>query len=201
MGRHSKCPTKSHTGPWMAVALATSGAFSAVPLTQGTAVADEAPSPGWDSVRDAIAKCESNFNLRAANPESTASGKYQLLDSTWRTVGGLLFGRRARDATAEEQEITAERLYNQSGTTPWNSSRSCWRRWLGKMVPGARSTVGRHHAMPAPLAQRVRYTIRSGDTLSQIAVAHGHTWQDLFAQNRAALRDPNLIPVGLVINL
>jgi len=41
----------------------------------------------------AIAECESNFNSRAQNPNSSAKGVYQFLDSTWDNInaGGHQF--------------------------------------------------------------------------------------------------------------
>lgn len=43
------------------------------------------------------------------------------------------------------------------------------------------------------------YTVRSGDTLSAIATAHGTTWQHLATLNHLA--NPNLILPGLVLHL
>ncbi|WP_181809718.1 LysM peptidoglycan-binding domain-containing protein, partial [Streptomyces shenzhenensis] len=41
------------------------------------------------------------------------------------------------------------------------------------------------------------YTVREGDTLSQIAERHGTTWQRLYAANEAVIGDdPNLIVPG-----
>ena len=34
-----------------------------------------------------IAECESRFNPKASNPESTAKGVYQFLDGTWEQIG------------------------------------------------------------------------------------------------------------------
>lgn len=70
-----------------------------------------------------IKQCESGGSYTAQNAHSTASGAYQVLDSTWNRYGGYA---RAKDAPPEVQEQFAQQLYNRSGTTPWNASRSCW---------------------------------------------------------------------------
>jgi len=73
----------------------------------------------------AIARCESGGDYGAENPTSTASGKYQVLDSTWDGYGGY---ERASDAPPEVQEAWAREAMARAGTAPWRASRSCWRR-------------------------------------------------------------------------
>lgn len=76
-----------------------------------------------------IRGCESYWdpnapgNYTATNPDSTASGAYQFLDSTWAGRYGV---PRAMMATPAQQDAAAIELYNSSGTTPWRSSVSCW---------------------------------------------------------------------------
>lgn len=195
MGRHSKPSTKSSTASRLA-AVATSGAFAAVPMTQGSAqavsaVQTDGPPNGWD----AVIACESGGDPRIVNSQSTASGLFQFLDSTWRTLGGTTFGRRARDASIEQQTEIANRAYARSGLNPWQASKRCWSRRV-------------HFVRRRPLTQPVTvgrpartYVVRAGDTLSEIAVSHGHRWEDLLAENRAVIADPNLIHVGITIRL
>ena len=46
------------------------------------------------------------------------------------------------------------------------------------------------------------YTVRSRDTLHTIAVAHGTTWETLYALNRAVVgSNPDVIEVGMVLQL
>lgn len=45
------------------------------------------------------------------------------------------------------------------------------------------------------------YTIKPGDTLSEIAAAHGTTWQALFEKNRDVVKNPHLIYPGQVLKL
>lgn len=49
------------------------------------------------------------------------------------------------------------------------------------------------------LGAQPTHTVRAGETLSQIAARHGTTVQQLVALNH--LRNPNIIPVGLVLRL
>lgn len=66
-----------------------------------------------------IAAAESGGNYTAQNPRSSASGKYQVLDSTWAGYGNY---RRAKDAPPEVQEQWAREAYAKSGSKPWRAS-------------------------------------------------------------------------------
>lgn len=70
-----------------------------------------------------IAQCESKGNYKAQNPRSTASGKYQFIRGTWGNYGGY---RDAKDAPPEVQDEKARQVFAEQGSSPWNSSRSCW---------------------------------------------------------------------------
>lgn len=72
-----------------------------------------------------IAECESGGDYGAENPRSSASGKFQVLDSTWDGYGGY---ERAVDAPPEVQEAWAREAYAEAGTRPWRASRGCWGR-------------------------------------------------------------------------
>jgi cell wall-associated NlpC family hydrolase len=97
--------------------VATTGAF-ALPLT-GLATAE----PAHADILDEIARCESGGNPRAQNPSSSASGTYQFIDSTWRSLGG---SGSAKNASPAQQRAMAEKLLASQGTSPWNASKSCW---------------------------------------------------------------------------
>lgn len=105
--------------------VATAGVvLTAVPMSMGAGVAEAAQVP--TGVLDEIARCESGGSYTAQNPSSSASGKYQFIDSTWRAYRGDSSAARAKDASPAEQEAAAQRLYAAQGTTPWNASKSCW---------------------------------------------------------------------------
>ncbi|MEU6219793.1 transglycosylase family protein [Streptomyces sp. NPDC047022] len=51
-------------------------------------------------------------------------------------------------------------------------------------------------------SSRGDYTVREGDTLSEIAERHGTTWQELYARNKAVIGgDPDLIMPGQRLDL
>ena len=66
-----------------------------------------------------IVICESG-GLNVENPRSTASGYYQIIDSTWAAHGGLAFGvSHASDATLAQQSIIAARIWASGGPGQW----------------------------------------------------------------------------------
>jgi hypothetical protein len=73
-----------------------------------------------------IKSCESSGSYSAVNASSGASGAYQFIDSTWRTVPASAGYRRAVDAPAWVQDAAARQLLAREGTRPWASSASCW---------------------------------------------------------------------------
>lgn len=84
---------------------------------------DKSQGPG--DVLERIAKCESGGSYTAQNRHSTASGKYQYLDTTWNNYGGY---RHAKDAPPALQDQRARADYARVGTAPWAASRKCWAR-------------------------------------------------------------------------
>lgn len=68
---------------------------------------------------------ESGGNYAAQNPRSTASGAYQFLDSTWRTVSarsGHPGYARAAHAPWHVQDAVALWLYNNGGRSAWRGT-------------------------------------------------------------------------------
>lgn len=72
-----------------------------------------------------IANAESGFDPTQKNPNSTAKGVFQILDSTWKNNGcqGNVF-------VAENNIACARILYRKNGTTDWNASRHVWGRYV-----------------------------------------------------------------------
>lgn len=64
---------------------------------------------GGDLPPCSVMMCESGGDIRAENPTSTASGKWQILDSTWDGFGG--YGHAA-DAPEWVQDEKARQLYD-----------------------------------------------------------------------------------------
>ena len=68
---------------------------------------------------------ESGGNYRAENPISTASGAYQFLDSTWRTMSaraGHSGWGHAADAAPAVQDAVAEFTVNSGWRSAWNGT-------------------------------------------------------------------------------
>lgn len=219
VGRHRK---QSRGRNFRIAATAGVGASGILlPVTGGVAHADTPTGPpgGWSS----IVFCESGGNFKIGNKISSASGAWQFIDSTWRSNGGGQFAKRAKFASPQQQATVAARLFRARGLQPWDASKHCWgskvaaakRRGdpapmtddLQEMLhPGAKPAP-KHAAKPAPKhakpnsAGAEHHKVRSGDTLSQIAVDHGMTWQQLFDMNRAELSNPNQIFPGMSLEL
>jgi len=69
-----------------------------------------------------IARCESNFNQYAKNPQSTAKGIYQFIDGTWRA-------NCLKDGNVYNFVDNINcfwKVYKTQGDRPWRSSQRCW---------------------------------------------------------------------------
>jgi hypothetical protein len=86
---------------------------------------------GWTYWSARIRGCESHgrpdapADYEAQNPQSTASGAYQITDATWAGRYGLT---HASDATPQQQDAVAAELYRRHGTADWAASAACWKR-------------------------------------------------------------------------
>ena len=86
---------------------------------------------GWAHWSGRIRGCESHGrpdaqpDYKAKNPDSSASGAYQITDATWDGRYGVA---HASDATPEQQDAAAAQLYRRHGTADWAASAACWRR-------------------------------------------------------------------------
>jgi len=68
-----------------------------------------------------IARCESNFNPEAKNPNSTATGVFQIIIGTW--DGNRCTGERWN---YKDNINCAYKLLEHRGFQPWNASKHCW---------------------------------------------------------------------------
>lgn len=76
-----------------------------------------------------IAACESQGNLYAKNPKSTAKGKYQFLDGSWKYYGQKLWGSEwvyKSVFSEKDQDELAQYVVSINGYTDWEASRHCW---------------------------------------------------------------------------
>jgi LysM repeat protein len=182
-------------------------------LALGTAVgavALAAPASAGGHDWSGVARCESGGNW-STNTGNGYYGGLQFSASTWKAYGGGAYASRADLASSGEQIAVAERVLAGQGIGAWPN---CGRYLSGgstaaaaAVAPAPRAT---QHATPraappqsaaAPAARSSSanggsYVVRPGDTLAKIAAAHGTSWRNLWAQNRATCHDPNRIYVG-----
>lgn len=222
-GRH-----RAPTAPGRAAAkVAVTGAVAALPAAAVAPAAHAAP----DSVWDKLAECESSGNW-SINTGNGYSGGLQFHPQTWRGFGGAEFATFAHLATRAEQIVVAERVLDAQGWGAWPAcSSKLGIRGTGvdlRDAPAAKPAPAKPAAKPAPRAaakpepraakpaprkaavdpqpaQRASsgaYTVVAGDTLSEIAAAHGTTWPALYERNRAVVGgNPHLIFPGARLNV
>lgn len=75
-----------------------------------------------------IGRCESKHILTVKNPNSSASGEYQFIKSSWKHYGQELWGDDwvNKDIFSKDNEELAIYVFKKYGTDPWNASKSCW---------------------------------------------------------------------------
>ena len=203
------------------VVASVAGAAIVLPaLTAATAGAASVST--WDQV----AACESGGNW-SINTGNGYYGGLQFSASSWLGAGGGKYAPRADLATKDQQIAVAENLLASQGPGAWPV---CGPR-AGLSAGGAAAAVNpgsgstgaqtqtqtqtqtqqqapkQQNTQPAPARQAqptgVTYTVKSGDTLSQIAASHQLSggWQSLFQLNKGQISNPNLIFPGQVIKL
>ena len=85
---------------------------------------DRAEAAGVDyALLNKIAYCESKWRMKE-NPQSTASGYFQILDGTEKLTPQFAAGLRKTDPYVNID--MAIFLYGKYGTIPWTESQDCW---------------------------------------------------------------------------
>ena len=183
--------------------LAAVGAVVLTPLV-GAGQAAAADGATWDR----LAQCESSGNW-SINTGNGYYGGLQFSQSTWEFFGGRASASRADLATREQQIAVAEKTLAVQG---WGAWPAC----SAKLGLGEADKAGSAAApapapppapAPAPAAAPVnsggeQYTVRPGDTLFEIAAAHGTDWQAVYAANAAVIgTNPGLIFPGQRLRL
>ncbi|MEE1938543.1 transglycosylase family protein [Streptomyces sp. TRM 70361] len=188
------------------------GAAIAVPLA-GAQGAAAASVDTWDRV----AECESSGNW-SINTGNGYYGGLQFSQSSWEAAGGTRYAPRADLATREQQIAVAERLLAMQGPRAWGCADEG-----GLTAGGPRAQVnpdggdgtgtgvrvdartgvqggaraGAESGAGSAADEASAYAVRPGDTLREIAAAHGTTWQRLYEANRDVVGDdPDLIFPG-----
>lgn len=156
---------------------------------------------GDESVWDRVAECESGGDW-GINTGNGYYGGLQFNPRTWAAFGGR---GSAHQASRDEQIAVARRTLAVQGPGAWPvcSRRAGLTRANGggdASSPRAGNTTER-----AERPARIRPTqptrparsvvVRRGDTLGEIAAAHGTTWRRVHAVN-PGIADPDLIRVG-----
>lgn len=82
------------------------------------------PPAGTLSPRGTLPYCtwgpESGGNYYGPNnPKTQASGKYQIIPSTWEAYGGTKYAAQARDATPAQQDEIAATIASKGGLSNW----------------------------------------------------------------------------------
>ncbi|MEO6502195.1 MAG: transglycosylase family protein [Jatrophihabitantaceae bacterium] len=181
----------------LALAGSLTTAAAVASLTALSPSADAAPAHNWDGV----AQCESSGNWKI----NTGNGYYgglQFSYSTWLAFGGGAYASRADLATKAQQIVIAERTLIGQGVGAWPTCGRYLRTAtpVSTRAPAVRTQPAAKPA-PRPAATPARtnrvYTVRSGDTLYKIAVAHRIPggWPAL-ARLNPQISNPNLIFVG-----
>jgi LysM repeat protein len=206
-GRH-RAPIQRTAARNVTVAV-TGLAILSVPAS---AVAVEAAP---DEAFNLIAECETggrNVMNYINDATHTASGPWQITNTTWRAYGGTEFAPTAMQATPAQQLVVARRIQAANPSwSDWDESRHCWGPRMPAAMRGEDVTeidlAGSAPVAPAPVPEptvaeptgTLTYTVRSGDTLSRIAAATGHTTAELAGWN--SLANPDVIMPGQVIQL
>ncbi|RPE45054.1 LysM repeat protein [Streptomyces sp. Ag109_O5-1] len=195
-------------------ALAGAALLAPLGLLAATGNAAAADNGVWDR----IAQCESGGNWHI----NTGNGYYgglQFSASTWRAYGGTAYAGTADQASREAQIAVATKVQHAQGWGAWpvcsgragatgsapesasvttkSSTESATKSTPVRKSTPAAKTPQRSTPHTGRSSSRGDYTVREGDTLSQIAERHGTTWQHLYAANKAVIGgDPNLIMPG-----
>ncbi|MFF4119756.1 transglycosylase family protein [Streptomyces sp. NPDC001714] len=198
-------------------ALAGAALLAPLGLLAATGNAAAADNGVWDR----IARCESGGNWHI----NTGNGYYgglQFSASTWRAYGGTAYAATADQASREAQIAVATKVQHAQGWGAWpvcsgragatgSAPESASVTTKSSTESATKSTKSSTTRKPAPAVKAPQrstagtgrtsakgdYTVREGDTLSQIAERHGTTWQRLYAANKAVIGgDPNLIVPG-----
>ena len=218
-GRH-RAPTTAGKLRRRATTVAVVAGTAAVTplLAAGPAHAD---SVNWD----AIAQCESGGNWKI-NTGNGYYGGLQFAQGTWAAYGGTRYAPRADLASRAQQIAVAERTLAGQGIGAWptcgkraGSTGTYKPQGSTASTAGSSTRATRSERRSAPATTPARstestpdrdrtvrtaptggksYVVRSGDTLSEIAAAHGVDggWRALFAANRSVVEDPDLIFPG-----
>jgi resuscitation-promoting factor RpfA len=213
MAQHRKHARSKTRVALSLAALSTAGSAALL----GTSSAAQAKSSvNWD----AVAQCESSGNWHI-NTGNGFYGGLQFTRSTWKGYGGGKYASTADKASRSEQIAIAEKVLDGQGIGAWPVCGKKAGSGTSYRVSGAAehkttthkkhkkakaATTPRRHTKATSVSPVTgkKYTVKSGDTLSQIAARKGVKggWHTLYANNtRVVGGNPNLIVPGEVLAL
>lgn len=146
--------------PMRVRAMTVAGGIALLGAT-GAGLAGTANAATTSSASSTLAKikyCESGGNYQAVNASSGASGAYQFLDSTWRSLSAASGYSTAASAPASVQDAAAQELYAQMGTSPWAASSSCWSSMTSAPATSSTSTTASANTTAASSASTAATT-------------------------------------------
>ncbi|WP_372343832.1 transglycosylase family protein [Streptomyces sp. KL116D] len=218
-----------HRRPSKAVRVATlagvTGAAVAVPL-MGATSASAASTSEWDQV----AQCESGGNW-SINTGNGYYGGLQFSASTWAAYGGTAYASTANQASKAQQISVAEKVLASQGKGAWPSCgvglsgastsnpapaaepqqqqaqpKQAQPKQQERSDSSTTTRSEKRETVTTPTGKKVEkgdgeYKVKSGDTLSKIAEAHGTTWQKVFKLNKDIVSDADLIYPGQQLHL
>jgi hypothetical protein len=120
LGRHSNNPGKTKT------ILQRTGATAAIAgvIFGGIAVAGAGSANAFPG-QAGLVRCESGGNPKAVNNTAAGlragrpAGLFQIVTKTWLANGGGQFAPTADKAAPWQQQIVANRIHAQQGSSPW----------------------------------------------------------------------------------
>jgi nucleoid-associated protein YgaU len=191
----------------IALGIVAAGTAGTAALLGPAGAAQAKSSVNWD----AIAQCESGGNW-SINTGNGYYGGLQFSRSTWAANGGTKYASTANKASRSEQVAIAERVLRGQGIGAWPV---CGAKGGSTKHYKATHTAGEHKVTshrksstthkatkPAKVTAATTgadYTVKSGDTLSEIAGKHAVKggWRALYKLNRSEIgSNPNLIFPG-----
>ncbi|ASU77380.1 transglycosylase [Actinopolyspora erythraea] len=210
-GKHRKSSNFARNAARVAVA----GAVVATPL----AVAAPASAADWDE----LAQCESSGDWHI-NTGNGFYGGLQFTPSTWSAFGGDQYAPNAHQASRAEQIAIAKKVLAAQGPGAWPGC-TAKTNWVSGSTDNAGTVSEDSSSEEQAAAQQqsapkreqpaetksdsaqeseelvVRsngadYTVRSGDTLSEIGKRFGVHYQDIYERNSDVLESPDLIFPG-----
>jgi LysM repeat protein len=188
----------------------TKQALAGVPVAAGATVVGfgvlSAPAAQAATTHDwtGVAQCESGGDWHI----NTGNGYYgglQFSQSTWAGYGGTDLAARADLATPAQQVQIAEEVLSGQGIGAWPT---CGKR-LTEGTTAAAAVAAPAVAQPVAAAPTQdasaaadTYTVVSGDTLAEIAAAHGEPWRALYERNVGVIGgNPDVLVPGQVLAL